>query len=190
MTRRCPSVFTLGVAGARAAVLRPPCSALWLLLSVLCLAGCAHYRLGTGAGPGFSSIYIAPVAVETMLPQAQAVAGTAIREAFARDGRVRLAENPDEAEAVLKVTLVGYDREVATVRADDTGRARRFDISLRARCTLTDRRTGRTLFADRVFTAKRGIFTDSGQQQAEYENLPLLAADLARQLLGGTLDTW
>ncbi len=163
---------------------------LGLLLAVLGLAGCAHYRLGTGAEPGFSSIYIAPVAVETMLPQAQAVAGTAIREAFARDGRVRLAENSAEAEVVLKVTLVGYDREVATVRADDTGRARRFDVSLRARCTLTDRRTGRTLFADRVFTAKRGIFTDSGQQQAEYENLPLLAADLARQLLGGTLDTW
>lgn len=161
-----------------------------LLLSTFWAAACSHYRLGTGVEQKFRTLYVTPVSVETMLPQAQVVVGTAIREAFDRDGRVRLAENAAAAEAVLTVTLSGYDREVATVRADDTGRARRFDITLRARCTLADRRTGQVLFADRVFTAKRGIFTDSGQQQAEYENLPLLAADLARQLVGGSLDTW
>lgn len=165
-------------------------AAFGLLLACFCLSSCSHYRLGTGAEQKFRSLYVAPVSVETMLPQAQAVASIAIREAYIRDGRVRLAENAAAADAVLTVTLIGYDREVATVRADDTGRARRFDISLRARCTLTDRRSGQVLFADRVFTVKRGIFTDSGQQQAEYENLPLLAADLARQLVSGTLDTW
>ena len=161
-----------------------------LLLSALSLSSCSHYRLGTGVEQKFRTLYVAPVSVETMLPQAQVVVGTAVREAFDRDGRVRLATNAAEADAVLTVTLVGYDREVATVRADDTGRARRFDVSLRARCTLTERRTGQVLFADRVFTAKRGIFTDSGQQQAEYENLPLLATEFARQLLSASLDTW
>jgi hypothetical protein len=168
-------------------------SAFRLLLSsfsLFLLPACSHYRLGTGAEPKFSTLHVAPVAVEAMLPQAQAVIGGAIREAFDRDGRVRLAGKPEAADAVLTVTIVGYDREVATVRADDTGRARRFDISLRARATLTDRRSGQPLFADRLFTAKRGVFTDSGQQQSEYENLPLLAQDLARQLLGGALDTW
>jgi len=161
-----------------------------LLFSVLGFTGCSHYRLGTGAERKFRTLYVAPVSVETMLPQAQAVVGTAIRETFDRDGRVRLAAHSAEADAVLTIALIGYDREVATVRADDTGLARRFDISLRARCALT-LRDGRTaLFDQRVFTAKRGVFTDSGQQQSEYENLPLLATELARQLLSASLDTW
>ena len=74
--------------------------------------------------------------------------------------------------------------------ADDTGLARRFDVSLRARATLSDRRSGKDIFTDRVLNAKRGVFTDSGQLQSEYQNLPLLSAELAKQAVQAALDTW
>jgi len=37
---------------------------------------------------------------------------------------------------------------------------------------------------------KRDVYTDSGQQQAEYQILPLLAEDLAAKASHAVLDTW
>jgi hypothetical protein len=86
--------------------------------------------------------------------------------------------------------VIEYRRDTTVARADDTGLARRFDLVLRARATLTNRKTGQVLFADRVLEAKRGAFTDSGQLQSEYQALPLLADDLAQAALSASLDTW
>jgi hypothetical protein len=157
---------------------------------LLFLSGCAHYQLGTGSEPKFSRLYIAPVVSETMLPQAQALVTTQLREAFARDGRVSLAGSLAEADAVLTVTLGDYRRDAVVARASDSGLARRFDLTLQARATLTDERTQKPFFTDRPLAAKRGVFTDSGQQQAEYQTLPLLAEELAQAAVHAALDTW
>jgi outer membrane lipopolysaccharide assembly protein LptE/RlpB len=164
---------------------------LWLLLgAVLGLAGCSHYRLGTEAAPRFATLHVTVVKSDVLLPQAQAVATTEIREAFLKDGRVRLVDSAAEADATLTLTLESFGRAVAVVRPDDTGLARRFDLTLTARATLTDQRARQDLFAGRLLTVKRGAFTDSGQIQSEYQTLPLLAQQLAEQAVKATLDVW
>jgi hypothetical protein len=156
----------------------------------LVLAACAHYQLGTGAKTKFTTLYIAPVVIKVVIPQAQALVTTQLREAFIRDGRVTLVDSADAADAVLRISLVGYDRTVAVARSDDTGLARRFDVSLKAHATLTDNRQKLTYFTERPVTAKRGVFTDSGLVPAEYETLPLLAEQLANETLHAVLDVW
>ena len=163
---------------------------LCLLSSVLCLAGCAGYRLGTGTQPKFATLFIAPVTTETLIPQARELVTTQVREAFIKDGRVTLVDSPAAADAVLRISLTGYDRTVAVARPDDTGLARRFDVTLRASATLSDQRTQHVLFAKRPLTAKRGAFTDSGLVPAEYQGLPLLAEQLAGETVHAVLDTW
>lgn len=164
--------------------LLPTCCALVLL------AGCASYRLGTGSAPKFSTLFVAPVRSETQIPQAQVLVTTQIREALIRDGRVTLVDSADAADAVLQISLTGYDRAVSVSRADDTGLARRFDVSLRAAATLTDNRTKQVYFFRRPLAAKRGVFTDSGLVPSEYQALPLLAEQLAGEAVHAILDTW
>jgi hypothetical protein len=164
--------------------------ALFAGLTALVLAGCASYQLGTGREPKFTRVFVAPVHSDVSIPQAEALLTTAIREAFARDGRVTLAASADDADATLVIAIGEYRRDVTVVRPDDTGLARRFDVVLRGRATLTDTRAGKVLFANRPLEARRGAFTDNGQLQSEYQNLPLLAEDLARAALRATLDTW
>lgn len=154
------------------------------------LAGCAGYRLGTGAAPKFTKLFIAPVSSETLIPQAQVLVTTQLREVFARDGRTTLVDSADAADAVLQVTLTSYGREVAVSRPTDTGLARRLDVTLKARATLTDNRTKQELFARRPLAAKRGVFSDSGIVPAEYQTLPLLAELLAQEAAHAVLDTW
>jgi hypothetical protein len=161
-----------------------------LLLGCVALAGCANYQLGTGGTQKVSKLFIAPIGSDALIPQAQALVTTQLREAFIKDGRVELVESADEADAVLKVTLSAYNREVGVVRADDTGLARRYDVTLHGRATLTTKPEGRALFENRELLARKGVFTDSGQVPAEYQTLPLLAEKLASEAVRAVLDTW
>ena len=160
-----------------------------LAVALLAGAGCAHYRLGTDAKLAFHTLYLEPVENKTLLPQARALVSTQLREAFARDGRVALANSSTDAEATLAVTITSYRRDVLTVREGDTGLARKFNLTLATTCTLRDR-SGRILFENRPVEVHREAFTDSGQLQSEYQTLPLLAESLADKVTHAALDVW
>ena len=151
--------------------------------------GCAHYRLGSGGVPSFRTLYVEPVANKTMLPHAREIVTTRLREAFARDGRVALANSASEAEATLVVTIADYHRDVAAVREGDTGLARKFDLTLGVECTLKQR-DGKILLDRQRLDVRREAFTDGGQLQAEYQTVPLLAESLAKKITHAALDVW
>jgi hypothetical protein len=163
------------------------------LLLTACLvitAGCANYRLGTGSTPSFRTLYVEPVANKTLLPQSQPLVTTRLRETFSRDPRVQITNSAAGADATLIVVINDYHREVAAVREGDTGLARKFNVTLGATCTLRDNRTGQAMFENRPVSAVREVFTDSGQLQAEYQILPLLADALATKVVHTALDIW
>lgn len=167
-------------------------SGLLLGLIALCagLASCTHYRLGSSAQPGFATLHVAVAQSEVLVPQAQALVTTQVREAFLKDGRVRLVNASEDADVTLTLTLQDYRRDVAVVRPDDTGLARRFDVTLRARADLVDNRTQKPVFTARPLSAQRGVFADSGQIQAEYQTLALLAQKLADDAVRTVLEPW
>ncbi|CAM2843573.1 LPS assembly lipoprotein LptE [Rariglobus hedericola] len=161
------------------------------LAGLLFFTGCANYRLGTGGQVSFRTLYVAPVVNETNAPQTVAIVSTQIREAFLHDSRVILVNTAEEADATLTVHLVKYGREIQTRETRDTGLARKFDVTLSAKATLRDNRDNKPIFTDRAIDATRQIFTDGGQQlQAEYQNIPLLAESLAKNVRSATLDIW
>jgi hypothetical protein len=157
---------------------------------VAALGACAHYRLGTGSTLSFRTLYIEPVANRTLVPQAQAIVSDRIRSAFVRDARVQPVNAPDAADATLSLALTDFRRDIAAVRENDTGLARKFNVTLTVTGTLRDRRSGRILWENRPIAAMREVFTDGGQLQAEYEIVPLLADALAQRIVQATLDTW
>ncbi|MES1167459.1 MAG: LPS assembly lipoprotein LptE [Pseudomonadota bacterium] len=170
--------------------LRRLLSRLWLPLALFGFAGCSHYQLGTGGTLAFRTVYAAPIENRTLLPQAHALVSTALREEFLRDGRVALVDSPGQADVTLTLTLTDYHRDVATVRPGDTGLARKFALTLGATVTLHDNRTGKDLFVQRPVDAVRDAYTDGGQLQSEYQDLPLLAGVLAKKVAHAALDVW
>lgn len=167
-------------------------SFLFCLIGALLLSGCAHYRLGTGGEVPFHTLYVAPVVNENSnLPQAVAIVSTQLREAFLHDSRVILVNTPGEADATLTVHLVKYGRSAQARQTNDTGLARKFDITLDAEATLVNNKDHKPIFTDRKIRAVRQIFTDNGQQlQAEYQNVTLLAETLAKNVRSAALDVW
>ncbi len=153
-------------------------------------SGCAHYRLGTGHEVPFRSLYIEPVASNVLVPQARELLSVRLRESFIRDGRVHSAQSAADAEATLTVVLTDYRRDLAAARADDTGLARKFNLTLTAACTLRERGSARARWDRRTVSVTREAFTDGGQLQSEYQALALLTEALAARIAHATLDTW
>jgi len=172
------------------------------LLAALLAAGCSHYRMGTGVERDFETLFVAPVDTGESLPQATAIFTTQIRESFLRDGRLRIVNTRDEADAVLTVILNDYQRDKLTSLASDAGLARKMSLTLDVTATLRDPSGQKTWFADRPLTIERQIFTDDGstagpgflqpvqQTQAEYQLVPQLGEALANALKAAVLDTW
>lgn len=177
-------------------------AALSLLALAILGSACSHYRLGTGVERDYETIFIAPVDTNAVLPQSTAILSTQIREAFVRDGRLRVVNTPDEADAILRVQLGGLRRESLTRLPTDTGLSRKFGLVLEASATLSDAKGEKTWFADRSLRVERQIFTDDGstggptflepvqQTQAEYAIIPTLGENLASQVKSAVLDTW
>jgi hypothetical protein len=173
-----------------------------ILVPALLLSACSHYQLGTGTELAFTTLYVAPVRNDAVLPQAVAVVSRELRQAFLQDGRVQLVGSAEEADATLHLTLVNYGRTMTTARVEDTGLARKFDLALEAECTLRDERTGTLLLDARRLAVTRQVFTDGdgfsigglpapgGQNPAEYQTLPLLAEQLADRVIHAVLDVW
>jgi hypothetical protein len=161
-----------------------------VVLGLAALGGCSHYQLGTETSRGFRTLFVAPVTNKTMLPQSQALVATRVRESFIRDGRVALANSANGADATLTIVINDYHRDVAAVREDDTGLARKFNVTLGVAATLRDNRSGKTIFENRPVAAVREVFTDRGQLQSEYQTLPLLADALAAKVVHAAFDVW
>jgi hypothetical protein len=150
----------------------------------------------------YESIFVVPVATNAVLPQSTALLSTQIREAFIRDGRLRVVNTPDEADAVLRVELASLRRNSLTRLPTDSGLSRKFGLVLEARATLSDAKGEKTWFADRALLVERQIFTDDGsaagptflepvqQTQAEFAIVPTLGENLAAQVKSAVLDTW
>ncbi|HTJ77548.1 MAG TPA: LptE family protein [Rariglobus sp.] len=160
------------------------------IAGLFALSGCSSYHLGSGGKLTFTTLYVAPVVNESNLPQAVALVSTQLREAFLKDGRVSLVNNAEDADAVLTVKLTKYGRQSTASQSNDTGLARKFDVTLNAEASLRDNHKGKFLFEKRKVEAVREVFTDSGQLQSEYNTVPLLAETLSKNVLNATLDVW
>lgn len=159
------------------------------ILAAVALGGCTSYRIGDPAQLPFASIYVEPPLNTSSAPQAAALVGTALSRQLDRSGRVAVAANSG-ADATVQVTLVKLTREPTISRAEDTGLARRWRVTLDAEVTLTDRRTGKDYFSRRKVSAFDEVYTDSGLVSAEYQNMPLLASRLAEAIALEVTSVW
>lgn len=152
--------------------------------------GCANYHLGRQAPLPFSRLYIAPVENVSFAPQAQAPLHRELSEQFLTSGSVKLVSSEADADAVLRVAITEFDRDVAVTQENDTGLARGFSVVMTAKSELINARTSKPYFRDRVTTARIMTFVDGGEQPAEYQAMPALTRDLALKIKDTVLSTW
>jgi len=179
-----------------------PTLGLYLLLALV-LTSCGRYQMGSPGTLEISSVFVQPVINESFAPQAQALLTGQIRDAFIRDGRVRLTSSPDDADGVLQIVLTDFRRSTRAFDAEDTINALTSDLELEAKITLFKGDSAETFFAGRSVRNSstvyaRNVFADSGSLAAgrqdtlgaEYEEMPRLTRELARRIADEVLNAW
>jgi hypothetical protein len=161
----------------------------WAAGVSIVFSGCLGYRFGRSAELPFRTIYVAPPVNASLAPQTAPLLGSVIRRELDRSGEVRISEDPN-ADAVLEITLRVLEREISADRADDTGLARKWRLTLSAECTLRDPKTGEVYMEKRVIPAFDEVYTDSGQTAAEHQNMPVLMTRLGEAITREILSTW
>ncbi|MFP6900939.1 MAG: LPS assembly lipoprotein LptE [Opitutales bacterium] len=161
-------------------------------LALILLSGCGHYALGPTGQPPFTTLYVETVTNDSLAPQAASLTSKALREAFLRDGRVKLVDSPVEAEATLSLRLINYRRSAASFRSDDTAQANSFKITLEGEASLTENRPGgKSLFEGRLVRGvARLAWDDPATSPDGRQSLVAASRDLSDETVSMTLDAW
>ena len=151
-------------------------------------SGCAGYRLGPtdGLTAGQRTVVVKPFTNQTLEPRLGDDATFALRKEIQRDGTLQLTTG---AGANLEVTcdVVRYDRVEVSFLSTDVTTARDFRVSITAHVVARDRASGKVVL-DRDVTGQSLMRVGSDQTSAERQTLPLVAADLARQITSLLVD--
>lgn len=158
----------------------------FLILGIFITTSC-QYQLGRGSAHNIQSIAIKPVLNETQIPQFEPLLDAQLRERLIKSGIQIRPEG--SADAILEVRVTQYDRDLSSVRSDDSGLALSYGLDIGVEITLS--RPDGALLLDRApVRIHRETFVEDGAQVAEYQTLPVIARDLAVRIQRRILDTW
>jgi hypothetical protein len=145
-----------------------------LLASALVLVSCSGYQLG-GTKPAslnrITTIAVPMFANSTLHPRAEALATSAVANAFVQDGTYRIA-NADHADAVLEGNLSRI--EYSTIRGTrfDTMLPEELANTVTIEWTLLDAKDRTKVLASGKSTGTSQLFVSSNLQTARNNALP------------------
>jgi Lipopolysaccharide-assembly len=153
------------------------------------LFGCA-YRLGPTGGftAGEKSIQVMPFSNQTLEPRLTDAVTFQIHKQVQHDGTFRLATH-DDGDIVTGI-ITKYTRHELSFQPADTLTARDYRLSMTAQVTARDRITGKVIIDQEIsgFTLLR---VGPDLVSSERQSLPLLAGDLAKNVISRLADgTW
>ena len=151
------------------------------------LSGCA-YRLGpsNGQAAGDRSVQIVPVANRTLEPRLGDATTSALRKEIQREGTFRLA-NDEYSDLIVTCEIRQYQRGEVTFLSTDVITARDYQVRMLAHVVARERISGKVVL-ERDMTGSALMRVGSDLPSAERQTLPLLGADLARQVVAALSD--
>lgn len=162
-------------------------TALISALALCLLAGCG-YRLGPtgGRAAGAQSLEIAPFTNETREARVLDALTTALRRRTQEDGTFKLATRRD-GDLLLSGIVTNYRRRELSFEPGDIATVRDYQLVMTVHATVIERATGRVILEGET-TGQTTIRVGTDLASAERQAMPLLADDLARNLIGKLAD--
>lgn len=165
---------------------------LWLFSLVFIFSGCAGYRVGNIQGAnmeGVKTIYVPTVKNRSFEPGLPVMATNAILRKIDNDGTYTSARQR-EADAILEVEIFDFKRHPVRQTRTDIQITEEYEVTLFARATLTNLRTGERIFTNKEVTGKSKYFVHGDAQESERQVLPMAADDMAYNLVKLFTDGW
>ncbi len=166
---------------------RFPALAALLALGLAVTTGCA-YRLGPSSGvdPGARSVAVMPFDNASFAPRVTEAIATALRGQLQQEGTYKLARHGD-ADIVVNGTVKSVERLEQSLQTLDSLTTRDYRLEIKAHVTAVERGTGKKLL-DQEVQGHTMLRVQSDLPSAERQAMPLLAANLARNIVSLLVD--
>jgi len=153
-----------------------------LFLVVLLGTGCAGYKLGPTGGyaAGERTIQITPFYNQTLEPRLTDPVTQQLRKQIQNDGTFRLSTH-DQPDIAVSGVITYYQRVAISFASGDVATAVDYRVGVTAHVIAREVSTGKTIL-DRPVTGYTLVRVGNDLTSAEREAMPLLAADLAKNI--------
>ncbi len=170
---------------------------LLLALLTLSLCGCAGYTVGPIKPTPMKQIHRIAVRNwknDTLEPRMEVLIATMIIKQLQQDGTYEITDEA-RADAILDGTLLAIDRRPTRSLRGNILQTREYQLTLRARYTLTEKGTGKPIEQRNIngvtsfFVTGQNIATADSNQD-ERQAIPLAIEDLATRLTSVLSEGW
>ena len=160
-------------------------------LAVVCLSGCAGYRIGY-VKPAYLSdvkkIAVLNFKNTTFHPRVETLVTNTIIKQFQQDGTFQIT-TPDKADAVLDGVVSGISRSPARSVRGNVLATTEFNLGLTVGYTLRGR-DGKALAGPGNVSGGTSFFVGTDVTTDERQAIPLAAEDLAQRLVSQISEGW
>jgi len=159
------------------------------LVATLLLAGCMGYQLGGTRPEGVETVHVAPVVNTTTEPAIELQVTHALRQRIQFDGRLKLENSAEEADAIIEVELTDYKLTAIAFRDDLKTTPDQYRLRITGVATLKDAKTGKSLSESKTYGEARFLF-ESDLTTSKRNALPRAAQELAKFMVDDLIERW
>jgi hypothetical protein len=164
-----------------------------LLMSAVCLllvSGCGTYRLGSMLPDSIQTIYIPTFVNQSGEPRIEADTTRAAIAEFQKDGSLDVVKTPEEADAILKVTLTRYEADPIVYDATRKTEATDYRLTLSAKLVLTAAKTDKVI-AESPLVQGDALFQMIGDfTSSKAQALKPASVDLGHKIVESVVEAW
>ena len=152
------------------------------------VGGCG-YMVGSTLPTGVRSVYVPIFVNKTKEPRIEFDATNATRTELQKDGTLQITSE-DQADAVLKVVITGYDLEPLAYDPNRRARTTEYRVLLTVAMVLEDIRTGETIASKSKIQGESTFVLTGDLGAAKRDALPDAAKDLAHDIVEKLVEAW
>ncbi len=159
------------------------------LIAVFLLSGCMGYQLGGTRPAGIETVHMAPVINKTEESAIELQVTRELRNRIQFDGRLKLRNRAEDADAILEVVLTDYTLSAIAFRSDLKTTAEQYRLRITAVSTLQDSQTGAVLSESETY-GETTFFFESDLTTSKRDALPRAAHELAKFIVDDLIERW
>ncbi|MEI6890778.1 MAG: LPS assembly lipoprotein LptE [Pontiella sp.] len=162
---------------------------LHMLSIALLLSGCMGYQLGGSRLEGINTVTMGPVINRTGEPAIELQVTHAMRDRIQFDGRLKLANEATNADAIIEITLTEYTLNPIAFSSEQRATPNVYRLRVTGEAELRSTSTGEVLSTSKTYGEATFGFHDD-LTSAKRDALPNAAAEISRFMLDDLIEAW
>lgn len=159
--------------------------------STLLFSGCMGYKLGGATHEGIETVAMAPVINNTTEPAIEIQVTHAMRDRIQFDGRMKLVNKPENADAVIEITLTNYDMRPIAYKTEEGLRTTPdlYRLKITGVAEMRNSKTGDVISSSKTYGESTFEFT-SDITTSKRMALGPAAHEIAKFMLDDLIEAW